>query len=70
MSQAAESTPGASNGATDGEAQTLVRAILPASLASVLSESDDAVPFADNSDYIRTLEALLTLQVALFKLSG
>ena len=53
-------------GLGDGAA---VRASLPAALAGVLEESDDG-PFESNTALLRTLEALVTLQVVLFKLSS
>ena len=46
-----------------------VRAYFPGTLASIVDEPSEG-PFKDNTDYLRTLEALYTLQVTLFKISA
>ena len=46
-----------------------VRAYFPGTLASIVDEPSEG-PFKDNADYLRTLEALYTLQVTLFKISA
>ena len=46
-----------------------VRAFLSGPLAATLDEADTG-PFADNADFLRTYEALTTLQVIAYKLAA
>ena len=59
----------ATTDATDEASRHEVRAFFPGTLAGIVDEPDEG-PFQDNTDYLRTLEALYTLQVTLFKISA